>query len=264
MRTCIMAWTPGNFRRLLLLSSCTPHTTYTHSVITTGHHRLYLLAAGLGQDTQPWLTVHHDHCQFALLSLHGCLLLPPLLPPSAAAIGRCCAHCCHYCKAPWDCSVGSKACPRPHASQPSSLGPKNAAAAAAIADPLLLPLLAPLLPPLQSSMGLFRRQRGMPAPPRFTAFVFGPQNYDWAAFTVFLLASDGGVYALCPVAPFGMRARATMLRQLPGVNERGTVHTWLLVSEGACGAGGVCVWGGGDVGPRNRGWGAMNVSLASL
>jgi hypothetical protein len=99
---------------------------------------------------------------------------------------------------------------------------------------LLPPLPPPLLPLLQSSMGLFRRQRGMPAAPRLTAFVFGPQNYGWAAFTVFLLASDGGVYALCPVAPFGMRARATMLRQLPGVNERGTVHTWLLVSVRAC------------------------------
>jgi hypothetical protein len=79
-------------------------------------------------------------------------------------------------------------------------------------------------------MGLLQRRRGAPSPPRLTAFAFGPQNFGWAAFTVLFLASDGAVYALCPVAPFGMRVRAAMLRQLPGVNERGTVHTWLLVS----------------------------------
>jgi hypothetical protein len=79
-------------------------------------------------------------------------------------------------------------------------------------------------------MGLKHRRRGASSPPRLTAFSFGPQNLGWAAFTVLFLASDGGVYALCPVAPFGMRARGAMLRQLPGVNERGTVHTWLLVS----------------------------------
>jgi hypothetical protein len=90
---------------------------------------------------------------------------------------------------------------------------------------------------MQGVMGLMRRRRGAPARPRITAFSFGPQNLGWAAFTVLFLASDGGVYALCPVAPFGMRARAAMLRQLPGVNERGTVHTWLLVSPGADAAG---------------------------
>lgn len=83
---------------------------------------------------------------------------------------------------------------------------------------------------LQGTMGLVRRRRGASSPARVTAFAFGPQNLGWAAFTVLFLASDGAVYALCPVAPFGMRARAAMLRQLPGVNERGTVHTWLLVS----------------------------------
>lgn len=98
------------------------------------------------------------------------------------------------------------------------------------ANTILTPILLLVLP--QGTMGLFQRRRGMPAPPRFTAFAFGPQNFGWAAFTVLLLASDGGVYALCPVAPFGMRGRAAMLRQLPGVNERGTVHTWLVVSAG--------------------------------
>lgn len=89
---------------------------------------------------------------------------------------------------------------------------------------------APAFNQLQGSMGLKHRRRGTPSPPRLTAFAFGPQNLGWAAFTVLFLASDGGVYALCPVAPFGMRARGSMLRQLPGVNQRGTVHTWLLVS----------------------------------
>ena len=37
---------------------------------------------------------------------------------------------------------------------------------------------------------------------------------------------------LCPVAPFNMRARATLLRQLPESKERDTVHTWLLVGSG--------------------------------
>lgn len=81
-------------------------------------------------------------------------------------------------------------------------------------------------------MGLVRRRRGASSPPRITAFAFGPQNFGWAALTVLFLASDGGVYVLCPVAPFGMRVRAAMLRQLPGIHERGTVHTWLLVGDG--------------------------------
>lgn len=91
-----------------------------------------------------------------------------------------------------------------------------------------------VLTSLQGGLGLMHRWRGAPSPPRITAFAFGPQNFTWAAFTVLFLASDGGVYALCPVAPFGMRARAAMLKHLPGVNARGTVHVWLLVRIGQC------------------------------
>lgn len=95
--------------------------------------------------------------------------------------------------------------------------------------PLPLPLFH-MQPTMQGGVGLLHRRRGAPAPPRATAFAFGPQNLGWASFAVLFLASDGGVYVLCPVAPFGSRARAAMLRQLPGVRDRGTVHTWLLVS----------------------------------
>ena len=35
-----------------------------------------------------------------------------------------------------------------------------------------------------------------------TAFAFGPAT-SWGFFTIYVLASSGAIYALCPVAPFG-------------------------------------------------------------
>lgn len=35
-----------------------------------------------------------------------------------------------------------------------------------------------------------------------TAFAFGPAS-SWGFFTIYVLASSGALYALCPVAPFG-------------------------------------------------------------
>lgn len=35
-----------------------------------------------------------------------------------------------------------------------------------------------------------------------TAFAFGPLM-GWGAFTIYVLGSHGGVYGVCPVAPFG-------------------------------------------------------------
>ena len=45
-----------------------------------------------------------------------------------------------------------------------------------------------------------RSQQAMVRP---TSFVWGPA-VGWGCFTVLVLASDGAVYSLCPVAPFGM------------------------------------------------------------
>lgn len=67
-------------------------------------------------------------------------------------------------------------------------------------------------------------------PPRFTAFAFGPPGTGcWASLAVMFLASDGGVYVLCPVAPFGMRLASSVLQRLLEQSES-TAHSWLLVS----------------------------------
>lgn len=44
------------------------------------------------------------------------------------------------------------------------------------------------------------------------------------------LASNGGVYVLCPVAPFGMRVAAGALQRLLDGSSDSTAHAWLLVS----------------------------------
>lgn len=124
MRTCIMTWTPGNFKRLLLLSSCTPHTTYTQC-----HHHWSSSIVPVG--CRPW-TRYPAMADSASRSLSSCLAVSAWLPFAAPIAAAIC--CCHW------------------------------------------PLLRPLLPLLQSTMRLFRRQQGMPSPPRFTAFVFGPQK----------------------------------------------------------------------------------------
>ena len=51
---------------------------------------------------------------------------------------------------------------------------------------------------------------------RPVAFAWGPPGSggSWGALTVLILASDGGVYALCPVAPFGLRVGSDALRRL--------------------------------------------------
>jgi hypothetical protein len=57
---------------------------------------------------------------------------------------------------------------------------------------------------------------GAGAPPRPAAFAWGPGGGGggWGQLSVLFLATDGGVYALCPVAPFGMRVAAGALRRL--------------------------------------------------
>eukprot|EP00200_Dunaliella_tertiolecta_P014397 CAMPEP_0202393042 /NCGR_PEP_ID=MMETSP1127-20130417/92697_1 /ASSEMBLY_ACC=CAM_ASM_000462 /TAXON_ID=3047 /ORGANISM="Dunaliella tertiolecta, Strain CCMP1320" /LENGTH=499 /DNA_ID=CAMNT_0048995595 /DNA_START=34 /DNA_END=1530 /DNA_ORIENTATION=+ len=44
-----------------------------------------------------------------------------------------------------------------------------------------------------------------------TAFSFGPAT-SWGFFTIYVLASSGALYALCPVAPFGMPCPASALQ----------------------------------------------------
>ncbi len=92
------------------------------------------------------------------------------------------------------------------------------------------------LPGTRGSIGL---RRG-PAP-RATAFAFAPPGRGWASLAVLLLSSDGAIYCLCPVAPFGMRASATALQHLLE-EATGTARSWLLVRRGEAGEaeGGVC------------------------
>ncbi|KAF6261454.1 hypothetical protein COO60DRAFT_1699777 [Scenedesmus sp. NREL 46B-D3] len=67
-------------------------------------------------------------------------------------------------------------------------------------------------------------------PPRLASFVFGPPSSGWASLSVLFLASNGGVYLLCPVAPFGMRVAASVLQRLLDGSSDSTAHTWLLAA----------------------------------
>ncbi|WIA17570.1 hypothetical protein OEZ85_014397 [Tetradesmus obliquus] len=98
------------------------------------------------------------------------------------------------------------------------------------------------LPGIQQSVGL-RRGAAFGAtaassssggsgglPPRLTSFAFGPPSSGWASLAVLLLASNGGVYVLCPVAPFGMRVAAGALQRLLDGSSDSTAHAWLLAA----------------------------------
>ena len=45
------------------------------------------------------------------------------------------------------------------------------------------------------------------------AFTFGPQH-SWQQFAVYFLCSDGGIFVLCPVAPFGAAVPASAAEAL--------------------------------------------------
>ncbi|GLI61598.1 hypothetical protein VaNZ11_004016 [Volvox africanus] len=62
------------------------------------------------------------------------------------------------------------------------------------------------------------------------AFAFGPA-VGWGLFAFLLLAADGRVYSLGPVAPFGMRCPSSLLERL--VREKGAASEWLNISFGA-------------------------------
>uniref|UniRef100_A0A383WCS7 Uncharacterized protein n=1 Tax=Tetradesmus obliquus TaxID=3088 RepID=A0A383WCS7_TETOB len=98
------------------------------------------------------------------------------------------------------------------------------------------------LPGIQQSVGL-RRGAAFGAtaassssggsgglPPRLTSFAFGPPSSGWASLAVLFLASNGGVYVLCPVAPFGMRVAAGALQRLLDGSSDSTAHAWLLAA----------------------------------
>jgi hypothetical protein len=61
------------------------------------------------------------------------------------------------------------------------------------------------------------------------AFAFGAAaSTGWWSLSVAFLSSDGGVYVMCPVAPFGLRMATSVLQQLLDQAE-GTAHAWLMV-----------------------------------
>ncbi len=64
--------------------------------------------------------------------------------------------------------------------------------------------------PSTSSMGLGLSGLGKRTV-RPTAFAWGPP-VGWGKLAVLVLAGDGGVYSLCPVAPFGVMCSAGTLR----------------------------------------------------
>jgi hypothetical protein len=55
----------------------------------------------------------------------------------------------------------------------------------------------------------------------------------WAPLSVLFLATDGGVYNLCPVAPFGLRVSGTALRALLREAPVGTPRAWVQAAFGA-------------------------------
>ncbi|GIL88245.1 hypothetical protein Vretifemale_16191 [Volvox reticuliferus] len=62
------------------------------------------------------------------------------------------------------------------------------------------------------------------------AFAFGPA-VGWGLFSFLLLATDGSVYSLGPVAPFGMRCPSSLLERLVG--EKAAALEWLRIVFGA-------------------------------
>jgi nuclear pore complex protein Nup88 len=65
------------------------------------------------------------------------------------------------------------------------------------------------------------------------AFAFGPP-VGWGLFTLFVLASHGGVMAVCPVAPFGMQAPASVVDALAAEPDGsgGLTTAWLHAAFG--------------------------------
>ncbi|KAG2492311.1 hypothetical protein HYH03_009264 [Edaphochlamys debaryana] len=65
--------------------------------------------------------------------------------------------------------------------------------------------------------------------PDVVAFTFGPA-VGWGLFTLMLLGSDGHVYALGPVAPFGMRCSGSLLERL--AREEAAAAEWIEAAFG--------------------------------
>ncbi|KXZ44842.1 hypothetical protein GPECTOR_61g795 [Gonium pectorale] len=69
---------------------------------------------------------------------------------------------------------------------------------------------------------------GAQVSPDMVAFAFGPAT-GWGQFAVLLLAADGHVYVLGPVAPFGMRVAAPTLE---GLARQAGAEEWLAAAFG--------------------------------
>eukprot|EP00798_Chlamydomonas_sp_ICE-L_P021642 gene21642-28650_t len=71
---------------------------------------------------------------------------------------------------------------------------------------------------------------------QITAFEFGP-SVLWGRFTVNFIAASGAIYALCPVAPFGMLVPCLDLQQImqssAASGSHGTTEAWLELAFGA-------------------------------
>ena len=65
---------------------------------------------------------------------------------------------------------------------------------------------------------------------RAVAFAFGPQH-SWQRFTVFFLCSDGTLFSLCPVAPFGAGIPVSVVQALTEAasdrDDCSTTRAWL-------------------------------------
>ena len=49
---------------------------------------------------------------------------------------------------------------------------------------------------------------------KLTSFTFGPEDIDWLRYTIFLLTTEGEVYALCPVIPLGITVSSNSIEEL--------------------------------------------------
>jgi hypothetical protein len=68
---------------------------------------------------------------------------------------------------------------------------------------------------------------------RVASFAYGPQR-SWLRFTVFFMCSDGAIFALCPVAPFGagvpqsaVQSLAESAAHMGSAEAFDTTETWL-------------------------------------
>ncbi|KAG1665679.1 hypothetical protein FOA52_005469, partial [Chlamydomonas sp. UWO 241] len=159
-------------------------------------------------ETRPGLVIHqacwhaHSHMHCALLTSDGWWRLYGVddlsLAEQAFCLNSCIAAEAAALHAPPPPAAGTAITPGGFsASTPAWQTPVSAAHAHAAATP---------------GAGRFGLLRGGKRHAGVTSFAWGPP-VGWGFFSVLFASSGGGVFALCPVCPFGMRVPASVLRR---------------------------------------------------